>query len=125
MRHERGFGIRVGGPEPGGKITHEGGDFCRGWELMRSRLGPNVTGQIRIAPGDVGAGALHHQPVQVADVAFGQGARLQGKLAHIAYGIVVIDRLEMVFEGLAADGDPLFDDKRRFNWTESVALYGV
>ncbi len=37
----------------------------------------------------------------------------------------MVKRLKVVFERLAADGDPFFDDKRCLNGAERVALNGV
>jgi len=50
---------------------------------------------------------------------------LAGQLAHIADRLIVVDRFEMIFKRLAADRDPLLDDKRRLGGVERVPLNGV
>ena len=41
------------------------------------------------------------------------GVALARQLAHVADGVVVIDRLQVILERLAADGDALLDHECR------------
>ncbi len=57
--------------------------------------------------------------------AFRQRCFLAGKFAHIADGVVVIERLKMIFQGLARDGYALLYDDCGFNRAERVPFDGV
>lgn len=87
---------------------------------MSAGVGAYETRKIGVPAGDLGPGTLHHQPMQIAHVAFGQHSCLGPKRAHIAYGIVVIERLQAVFQRLAAD--TLLDDQRGLYRTEGIAF---
>ena len=63
--------------------------------------------------------------MQSSYVELGQGGGLRREIADIGDGFVVVDRLQVVFQRLAADGEALLDHQRRFRRGEHVPLDGV
>jgi len=125
MRRERRFGRVRRRVEPDREIAHKRGDCRRRWKRIPPAFGADVARKIGISPGDVGAGALHHQAMQIPHVAFRQPCRVPGKLAHITDSVVVVERFQTILKRFAADGHAPIDHERRFDRAEGVALDGV
>jgi hypothetical protein len=85
-------------------------------------LRQNETALIRIVAGNLGVRALHDQTVQRAHVHLGERCSATRELAHITDGVVMIDRLHVILERLAADRDALLDDQRGFGCRQRVPL---
>ncbi len=117
---------RVGrGRKPACEIPHKRRNLCRRRKAVASGFGADITRQVGVLSGNLRRGPLHDQPVKVAHVAFRQGRLMPREFAHIADGVVMIERLKMVLKRLTADRNPLFDDQRGFNRAERVAFDGV
>jgi hypothetical protein len=60
--------------------------------------------------------------MQVAHIAFGDRRFMPREFAHVANGIVMVQHLEVVLEGLAAYGNSFLDNVRGFDRAERIAL---
>jgi hypothetical protein len=89
---------------------------------MPPAIGEHEAPLIGVAPGVFGLRPFQDQALEGADVELGQWTGLAGEIAHIGDGVVVIDRLQMVLQRLAADGDPLLAHQHRFRRAERVPL---
>ncbi len=75
--------------------------------MMPARLGQDIAPGIRVAAGLIRHRALHHQPMKIAHIHFGQRRRVPCQFADVTEGFEVIDGFEVIFERLTADGDAL------------------
>src|SRR5450755_2854555 len=75
-------------------------------------------GDGRLAAGDDAA-------MQFAYGAFAERRRLRCEFTYPLHGFVMIDRLEMIAQRLAADCDAVLDDLGRLAARERVSLNGV
>jgi hypothetical protein len=69
--------------------------------------------------------AEHNAPMKFAHGCFIHGCCVCRQFAHPQHGVVKVDRVEMIAQGLATGGDAVFDDFRRLTQGEGVALDGV
>jgi hypothetical protein len=68
------------------------------------------------------AGNAELQPVQIANADFTQRRGFAGDLPYAPNGVVVIERLQMILQGLFPNRDALFDHQRRFERAERVSF---
>ena len=108
--------------EPGGEIAHQRWDLTRRREMMPTRVGEDKTALVGITAGDLRMRTLDDEAVQAAHIHFGQRSLLSRQVAHIAYGVVMVDGLQVVFKRLAADRNPFFDDECGLRGSERVAF---
>ncbi len=60
--------------------------------------------------------------MQVTRVGFGQGCGISGDVTDTAHGVVMIDRLQVILEILAADRNAFLDHEVGFDPGERISL---
>jgi hypothetical protein len=122
VRSKGGFRPGGGGAEPVRKVAHERQHFSGRRKIMPAAIGLGVAALIGIATGHVRVRALHHEPMQIADVGFLSGTLWRARSRTKAQCLEVIDCFEEILQRFAANRDPVLDRHPRFGGCQRIAL---